>query len=93
MFEETIVVPLLDAESVEELLRKSFDDIADPAMMAEDIVTQLGSIGCKSAIRVAERAVIAAEDGSADSQRRSLQTILSDLRGDLALTSASCEIR
>ena len=93
VFEETIVVPLLDAESVEKLLTNSLDGIADPVMMAEEIVAQLGSIGCKSAIRVAERAVITAEDGSADSQKRSLQTVLSDLRGDMALTSASCEIR
>mmetsp|Transcript_29296 Transcript_29296/g.69742 ORF Transcript_29296/g.69742 Transcript_29296/m.69742 type:complete len:905 (+) Transcript_29296:90-2804(+) len=93
VFEETIVVPLLDAESVEKLLRNSLEDIADPAKMAGEIVAQLGPVGCKSAIRVAERAIITADDGSADSQTRSLQTILGDLRGDMALASASCEIR
>lgn len=58
-------MPLLDdAVSVETLLSYSLaSTVKDPKSVATAIVERLGKVGCKTALRLAERAVAAASVG------------------------------
>lgn len=104
IFEETIVVPLLsDVESVEKLLVYSLSEqVLDPRSFSEMIISRLGKVGCKAALRLAERAVFTAgmihknnspdEDELMSAQFSALQSILDDLAGDDALTANECKV-
>lgn len=101
IFDETLVVPLLsDAKDVEKLLADSLDMevVKNPSSMACVMVDRLGSVGCKTALRLAERAISTAairttetEDlGSA--QVAALREILDDLEGDAMTAENLCEV-
>jgi hypothetical protein len=100
IFEETIVVPLLcDAESVETLLSDCLPEkVADVSSMSQAIVSRLGKVGCKSALRLAERAVFGAgmqgtsPDGMAARQLFEIESILNDFAGDEAIAAKECEV-
>jgi len=94
IFEETIVVPLLsDAESVENLLTDCFaGEVRDASSMAKMIVGRLGDVGCKTALRIAERSVFTADKGSSTGQLVELGNILDDLVGDDAMATRVCEV-
>lgn len=101
IFEETIVVPLLaDVESVEKLLTDGLSDqIFDVKSLSETMVSRLGKVGCKTALRLAERAVFTAgmqkgalPDDMKSAQHSALQGILDDLAGDEAMAARECEV-
>jgi len=102
MFGETLVVPLL---SKKEEVTKLFTECAlsealvDKEAMADLIVTRLGPVACKTALRLAQRSVATAdhiwpdETGrKADLQFRTLSEILDDLAGDEGSLNALCNI-
>jgi len=101
------VVPLLeDVVSVSTLLSDSLPStVEDPEGMAEAIIKKLGSVGCKTALRLAERAITAAaRDGSRGDndtqggelvgtvQLSALSDILDDLVGDEVTAQQLCEV-
>jgi SpoVK/Ycf46/Vps4 family AAA+-type ATPase len=98
IFEETLVVPLLsDAKEVEKLLTDCLaDEVADASSLAGLIIDRLGEVGCKTALRLAERAVLTAADKStADekaAQSEALEGILEDLVGDDAIAARVCQV-
>ena len=104
LFDETVIVPhISDAKSVKILLSDCLhSNVAkDIDGMADKIIGRLGSVGCKTAIRLAERAIASAhalsnEYGSdeelAEAQLASLEEILQDLAGDEAMASKVCEV-
>jgi len=105
LFGETVVVPQLsDAESIKRLFADSLhSDVAkDIDGMADKIIGRLGSgVGCKTAIRLAERAISSAhamsdaygsDEELAEAQLASLEEILEDLAGDEAMASKICEV-
>jgi len=100
LFEETIVVPLLsDPISVQKLLAESLtDEIADVESFSKLIIQRLGKVGCKTALRLSERAVFTAgiqtqqmeiHDKQA-AQLRALDEILCDYSEDEA--SRMCDV-
>ena len=102
LFGETIVVPLL---SKKEEVVKLFTDcamsdlIANKEEIAEMIVTRIGPIGCKTALRIAERSVAAASqlEPNANGEMSSVQAsclgdILDDLAGDEGLANMVCSV-
>jgi hypothetical protein len=102
LFDETLVVPLLsDAESVRKLLS---DGCARTGLVTEDtntmadmIIDRLGSVGCKTALRITERAVAMAGIGNEDetvamAQLTALGNILDDMVRDGAATTQLCEV-
>ena len=98
IFEETLVVPLLsDAKEVEQLFTDCLaGEVADASSMARLIVDKLGEVGCKTALRLAERAILTAADKStADAkaaQSEALEIILEDLVGDDAIAARVCQV-
>lgn len=93
MFEETIVVPLLtEAEPVEKLLSDCLEGVLDPKSMAIEIISKLGNVGCKTALRIGERAVVAAGRNLVDEQLEALQTVLEDTTRDKAMTAVQCDL-
>jgi hypothetical protein len=61
--------------------------------LAELIIDRLGKVGCKTALRLAERAVSSAEiPGGGAAQLRAMATILDDLVGDEATAERLCEV-
>ncbi len=96
------VVPLLtDAESVRQLLSDSLPSLSASNVdcMSESIIRRLGNVGCKTALRLAERAVGTAErvDGLNDNeleaaQLSALDEILEDLAGDEVTAQKLCEV-
>jgi len=101
IFEETIVVPLLsDVESVQRLLSDCLSDqVQDATSLSEIIISRLGKVGCKSALRLAERAVFTAgmqqntsSDEMKSAQLSALESILDDLAGDEAMATKECEV-
>lgn len=95
-------MPLLtDAESVRQLLSDSLfpGSVANVSLMAGSIINRLGSVGCKTALRLAERAVATAgrsNDISGDNlesaQLAALDEILEDLSGDEVTAQKLCEV-
>lgn len=93
-------MPLLTEESsVQALLHQSLEDAADVEAMSKMIIDQITEVSCKSAIRVAERAIFAASNQDLSSQEElkaaqlsALKDILQDLVGDEALTSRICSL-
>jgi len=97
IFEETLVVPLLsDAKEVEKLLTDCLPaEVADASSMAGLISDRLGEVGCKTALRLAERAVLTAGDAADDAktaQSEALEVILEDLVGDDAIAARVCKV-
>lgn len=101
IFDETLVVPLLsDVKSVQQLFADSLEDLAvanaDP--MADLIIARRGSVGCKTALRLAERAVATAaaraDDGDdmEEAQLNALKGILDDFAGDDLTVQTMCEV-
>lgn len=96
------MVPLLsDAESVKTLLSDGLfpGSVENVEPMAELIIDRLGSVGCKTALRLAERAVATAgmrtEPDSTDTgkfQLEILAEILEDLAGDEVTAEKLCEV-
>lgn len=96
-FEENVVVPrLIAATEVEALLREAAPEAAPPGVagaMAEAIVGRLGSVGVKTALRLAERAAAVAEGNEKGGDKLvALNEILEDVVGDEAATSRVCEV-
>ena len=102
VFEETIVVPLIsDAISVQTLLSDSLDNIANVEAMSNMIIEMLGEVGCKTAIRLVERAIFDARVQEDDlhspeevktAQLAALKDILNDFAGDKAMALRVCSI-
>jgi SpoVK/Ycf46/Vps4 family AAA+-type ATPase len=103
IFGETLVVPLVSKkEEVVKLLSDSAfaSLIADKEAMADLLVNRLGSIGCKTALRLAERSVATAQqltfdrtEQPDDLQISSLSEILDDLAGDQGSLDDLCSVR
>eukprot|EP00977_Amphora_coffeiformis_P001366 scaffold286_cov169-Amphora_coffeaeformis.AAC.10 len=102
IFGETLVVPLLSKkEEVAKLLGECTlsEAIIDKEAMAELIVSRVGPVACKTALRLAERSVATTEHlgprangGKADAQFQTLSEILDDLAGDEGSLSALCSV-
>mmetsp|Transcript_109 Transcript_109/g.120 ORF Transcript_109/g.120 Transcript_109/m.120 type:complete len:631 (-) Transcript_109:66-1958(-) len=100
LFEETVVVPLLsESESVRKLLADSLtSEINLPInAMANLMIGRLERIGCKTALRLAERAIATAarSQGTEDishAQISALEQILEDLSGDELSAGSLCEV-
>lgn len=95
------VVPLLeDSDSVETLLSNSLPSSAckDPHSAAKAIIERLGKVGCKTALRLAERAAAACTANTDDDnelggrQLSALSQILDDLVGDEVTAQQLCEV-
>lgn len=96
------VVPLLsDAESVRTLLSDSLfsGSVVNVSVMAELIIGRLSTVGCKTALRLAERAVATAGreddlkgDDLGSAQLAALDEILDDLAGDEVTAQKLCEV-
>lgn len=104
IFDETLIVPLLtDAESLEQLLKDGSTTsgivVPEPKLLAEMMIDRLGSVGCKTAMRLLERTVAGAgSSGMKNSialgewQAQVLSGILEDSAGDEALAQNVCEV-
>lgn len=90
IFEETLVVPLLsDSEEVEKLLTDCLpEEVADANTMSRHIINRLGAVGCKTALRLAERVVVS----TVADQSKALEGILEDLVGDDAIAAKVCQV-
>lgn len=88
------VVPLLsDFESVENLFRDCLPgQVDDCTLLSKTLISRLGKVGCKTALRLAERAIFTAEMEGNTSQIFALGSILDDLAGDEALAAKVCEV-
>eukprot|EP00980_Cylindrotheca_fusiformis_P027987 scaffold22575_cov141-Cylindrotheca_fusiformis.AAC.18 len=101
LFDETLVVPLLsDVDSVQRLLatgaKASGLDVANVNSLAEMILGSLGTVSCKTALRLMERSVaIAGSSGPGDlaeMQENALASILEDLSIDEAAADQVCVV-
>jgi vesicle-fusing ATPase len=105
LFDDVLVVPLVrDIESVRKLLADGAQTaglaVSNVDNLAELMVDRLGSMGCKTALRLMERAVAVAGTGTggdgerslATKQAEALESILDDLAGDEAAAERVCEI-
>jgi len=104
LFDETLVVPLLSkSRDVEKLIGDCLprDVISDPQSMAEVMIKHCGSVGCKTALRLAEQAVSTvdrANDGGlagsklGEAQVAALKEMLEDISGDKMLAQNLCEV-
>jgi vesicle-fusing ATPase len=102
IFGETLVVPLLSKkEEVSTLLSDgAFASlISDKESMADLLINRLGSIGCKTALRLAERSVATAQQVSLGTTKEttnlqisSLSEILDDLAGDQGSLDDLCSV-
>jgi len=95
IFEETIFVPLLsNVASVQKLLADCLaDEVDDAFSMSELIIGRMGEVGCKTALRLAERAVFTAEGQGSEmksAQLSALDNILDDMGGNDA--ARVCEV-
>ncbi len=95
------VVPLLsDVESVQKLLNDCLPhQVEDAPALSEALISRLGPVGCKTALRLAERAVFTAgmQDSTSphdmkSAQLAALESILDDLAGDEAMAAKVCEV-
>ena len=100
IFDEVLVVPQLsESDSLQKLFADSLEvEVVNAAAMADMIIDRLGSVGCKTALRLAERAVgtagVRASDGDdmEEAQLNALQGILEDLTGDGVTAQQLCEV-
>ena len=88
------MVPLLDdVKSVEKLLRDCLPSQAeDTSALSKALIGRLGKLGCKTALRLAERAIFTAGMQGDITQISALESILDDLAGDEALAAQVCEL-
>ena len=88
------MVPLLDdVKSVEKLLRDCLPSQAEDAhALSNALIFRLGKLGCKTALRLAERAIFTAGMQGDITQISALESILDDLAGDEALAAQVCEL-
>jgi SpoVK/Ycf46/Vps4 family AAA+-type ATPase len=103
IFDETLVVPLLSAsKDVQKLFKDSLEvSVKNADSMADLIIDRLGTVGCKTALRLAERAVATAarqqvgetddDDRMEEAQLNALAAILEDLAGDEVTAEKLCE--
>jgi hypothetical protein len=85
IFDETVVVPpLQDSGSVATLLSECFDlQAGHAAAFAEMIIDRIGDIGVKTALRLMERAILAAgSESTVNEQLKSLWEVIDDLTLD-----------
>lgn len=98
-----IVVPLLsDTGSVGQLLSDGLfpGSVPNVDAMADLIIDRLESVGCKTALRLAERAVATAGIDTASTNKEELEkaqlsalaVILEDLAGDEVTAEKLCEV-
>ena len=96
-----LVVPLLsDSDSVRKLLSDCMSGlVVNVDSMADLIVSRLGSVGCKTALRLAELAVATAGracnitgEELEKTQSSALAEILDDLAGDEVTADKLCEV-
>lgn len=89
----------LSASSVQTLLNDSLDNIANVESMSKMIIEMLGEVGCKTAIRLVERAIFDAKMQGEDlhsleqvnnAQLAALNDILQDFAGDKAMALRMC---
>ena len=98
LFDETIVVPLLqETAEVHQLIADGLGEtIISADVMAEMIIGSLGRVGCKTALRLAERAVTVAAFADASDRGKAqlvaLEEILDDLSGDDVTAEKLCEV-
>jgi hypothetical protein len=87
-----------ESSSVQTLLHDSLaDSIANVQAMAALIISRLGEVGCKTALRLAERAVATAKNDSTngnieEAQLIAMAQILDDLAGDEVTAERMCEV-
>ena len=88
------VVPLLnDVESVEKLLLDCLPRKAeDASALSKALIGRLNEVGCKTALRLAERAIFTAGLQDDTTEISALESILDDLAGDEALAAKVCEL-
>jgi hypothetical protein len=96
------VIPLLsEADHVRNLLKDSIFPSSGVHVdaMAEMIIERLGSVGCKTALRLTELAVATVERANplnemdlGTAQLDALSMILDDLAGDEATSDKLCEV-
>ena len=88
-------------DKYEKLLHDSLPgQVVDAKALADTIINGLpGKVGCKTALRLAERAISTAVmeqqtplDDMQSAQLSALQNIIEDLAEDAALTSQECQI-
>lgn len=97
---DAAVIPMMtDVSSVQALLRESLENVEDVEAMSNLIISQLKEVSCKTAIRLAERAITAAkrephfsEKSKAAQQLSALESILQDYAGDEALALRVCSV-
>ena len=84
-------------------MEKLLDDTAlvkDSELISQRIIERLGSVGCKTVLRLTARAVVMSDrlsgfDGDSSASKRqlvALEEILEDLAGDEATTSTLCNV-
>ena len=94
IFEEVVVVPVLsEVDSVQKLL-SDCSQVADPHSISAAMVSQLGRLGTKTALRLAERAVSTAgsSDDMKSAQLTAMNNVIDDMAGDEALAAKVCEV-
>jgi len=98
LFEETTIVPLLTKS---EEVKKLIEDAAIPGIseiepISKLIIDRMGSVGCKTALRLTERAVATStsfndiKDSDNKAQIQALKEILDDLVSDEAVAGQLC---
>ena len=102
LFEETAVIPLLTkAEEVQKLLEDAdLPGLKNAEAVSKMIMDRIGSIGCKTALRLTERAICTSalgnDEGSAESieaaQLVALREILDDFLTDEASAGNLCAV-
>lgn len=102
LFDETIVVPLLsEAEDVRTLLADGLGQVLPSVdAMAALMIDRLGQVGCKMALRLAERAAstaiflgnVASNEDLGTAQLNALEEILDDLSGDELTATRLCNV-
>jgi vesicle-fusing ATPase len=97
IFDETLLVPqLVDKESVRRLIgdtaRTTGLAVANINALADLISERLGTVGCKTVLRLLDRCVSAASSKTEKHQVEALTTILDDLACDSAFLDTACQI-
>jgi hypothetical protein len=88
-----------DVSSVQTLLSESLESIADVEAMSQMVINQLSEVGCKTILRLVERAIFTAgieQESPAEvkkaAQLAALDDILQDFAGDEAIASRVCSV-
>ena len=93
MFIPLLVVPLLtEVSSVQTLINDSIDTAVDVDAMSTMIIEQLKEVGCKTILRLVERAIFTAGMQQDLTSSEALHAILQDYAGDEATVSRVCTL-